>query len=646
MIGNRSIYAGKSAIRDLSAVYEISASEYQIASKEFNNERTVDENIHNSKNIKEFFEKYPFMKDKVERLVGTVSSLGIHAGGVVISDAKRGYSLTKCCALQRPAEDGRIATLWTKKEAEQIGLIKYDILGVSATSIIHHCKDIVGLDPYVDSPEDPEVFKDIVLGKKHKNIFQFESDLGKRAFEDFMPMNIMELANASGIIRVVGSEAGREIYDTYKKNIESYQQGDEDAWKDHLREEIFETKNYDIAEKILAESYGVLIYQEQLAFLVQQFSDGEKGFVDGNKVRKLLDKLGNKGSIAEKQGDPEALKIWHDEFMEIMHEYVFPYIGRDGLTNPNKDVQDFIQFNLTKDNLLPIPKGGIVSWFISASAYLFSKLHAISYSVNTYNMMYLKHYYPLEFWTASLISDQGESDKVKNYIASIKAEENIKILSPCVNKSDFNFTYYHKGDKKYIRYGLNGIYGFNKAGEVIMNERIKNGPFESIEDFTIRVKSRTITKKIYNILFYIGAFDSFGDTEHIFDELVRLDKLNDDVDIDEEAFLINEDKFLGVNIKYIHPLLETAHFYTSLPDILEGSRNQIVCKIIKIYSKTTRGGKPYKMLRVQCMNSYEVSNIFVWDNDMVGHLKLVEGKICILSIKKSKDFLQLAMGKK
>lgn len=647
MIGNRLIYQGKSAIRDLAQVYDIPSVESQKASKEYNNDRSVEDNINSSENVSNFFNTYPFLKNKVDKLVGTVSSLGIHAGGVVISDASRGYNLNRICALQRPAENGRIATLWTKKEAEQIGLIKYDILGLSSASIIHYTKKLIGLDPYKDCPEEEEVFQNVVFNLKHKNIFQFESNLGKKAFEDFSPMNIMELANASGIIRVVGSEAGREIYETYRKNIHAYQQGEEDEWRDNLREQIFEDRNYEIAEKVLSESYGVMIYQEQLAYLIKEFSNGEKNFVDGNKVRKLLDKLGDKGSIAEKQGDKQALKQWHEEFMNIIGEYLLPYIGKDGWGNPNKDVQNFLNFKLTSENTLPIPKSGIISWFISAAAYLFSKLHAISYSVNTYNMMYLKHHYPLQFWTASLISDQSDADKIKNYIAAIKLEEkDIKILSPCVNNSDYNFSYFFGEKDKYIRYGLNGIVGFDKAAQVIINERLKNGEFTSIDDFVKRVKSRTITKKTFLTLFYIGAFDCFGTTEEIYDSLVALDKLDDTIDIEEETFLLMEDKFLGVNIKYQHPLMETAHFYTNLIDIEDGGRAQVACKVLKVYNKTTRNNKPYHMLKIQCLNSDEINNVFVWDPSMLEHLKLKEGKICILTIKSQNNFLQLAMGKK
>jgi len=647
MVGNRLIYSGKSAIRDLGQVYEIPPSESQAASKEYNNELSVEENIVNSNTIKQYFETYSNLRDKVDKFVGTVSALGVHAGGVILSDSKRGYSLTRYCALQRPAEDGKIATLWTKKEVEQIGLIKYDILGLSSASQIHYAKVLIGVDPYKDFEEDEDVFKDIVFNKKHKNIFQFETSIGKKAFEDLMPMNIMELANASGIIRIVGSESGREIYNTYKKNVESIQTGDYDIWQDNLREEIYEDRNYEIAKEVLAESYGVLIYQEQLAYLINKFSNGEKTFVDGNKVRKLLDKLGETGTINDKQGNIEALKKWHTTFMEIISEYLLPYIGRDGSTCPNKIVQKFLKFELNNDNTLPIPINGIIGWFISSAAYLFSKLHAISYSINTYNMMYLKYYHPLEFWTASLICEQDNADKVKNYITAIQTEESfLKIISPCVNQSDFNFKMIKINDENkpdLIRYGLSAILGLNKGAKVIIEERKKHGEYKSIEDFIKRVPGRIVNKKIIKNLFYVGAFDCFGKQKIIYQYLVDSGKIEDDVEFDNEEFAVKENELLGVNLKYKHPILDSVKYYTAIDELVENQTAQIAIKILKSYTKTTKNGKPYVMLKSQCLNSNEVINVFVWDINIVESLKLKEGKMMILNIKKQGDFYQLAM---
>lgn len=646
MVGNRLFYSGKSVLRDLGQVYDIPSSETQNASKEFNNDLSVDENIEYSQAVKEYFENYPELKDKVDRIVGTCSGLGVHAGGVVISDPVRNFDLRKWCALQRTQEDGSIATLWTKKEVEQIGLIKYDILGLSSASQIHYAKKMIGLDPYEDCEEDEEVFKHIIFNLKHKNIFQFETHLGRKAFEDLKPMSIMEVANASGLIRIVGSEAGRAIYNTYKENIDYAQQGEKDYWKETLLEQIIEKRNYTIAEKVLSESYGVLIYQEQLAYLVVGFSDGEKCFVDGNKVRKALDKLGEKGNIYSFQGNREALKKWHDEFMGIMNEYILPYIGKDGWDHPNKEVRDFLNFKLDAEDYLPIPTKGIISWFISAAAYLFSKLHAVAYSTNTYNMMWLKYYYPLEFWTASLICEQNDLEKVKSYITAIQTEEGdkIKILPPDVNKSNKEFTYikYDDDEEEYgcIRYGLGAIMNLGKSADEIIRERDKNGLYKSIKDFINRVPSRTVNKRVIENLMLVGAFSEFGSLNKIYSNIIECGKDIDEPEYDEDTMALNEAKLLGVNISYIHPLLHSAQYYTAINEIESGSA-QIAVRILNTYNKVTKKNKPYIMGRVQCLNCNEVINVFDWSN---GQNFLMEtGKMCILNVKKNGDFFQLVM---
>lgn len=645
MCGNRLLYSGKSVLRDLGNVYDIPAQETFAATKEYNNSLTVRENMEMSKVVADYFEQYPQLIDKVDRIVGTVSGLGIHAGGVVISDKARNFSLRKWCALQRSSDDGRIATLWTKKEVEQIGLIKYDILGLSSATQIHYTQKLAGLKTYSDYVEDADVFRDIVLNKKHINIFQFETYIGRQAFEDFKPMNIMEIANASGLIRVLGSDAGRELYDRYKKNVTAIQMGEDKYWIEELEDSIIEKHNLKVAKNVLAESYGVLIYQEQLSYLCVGFSKGEKSFVDGNKLRKLLDKHGEKyGSINDVQGNPEALKKWHNDFMVIMNEYILPYIGKDGWGNPDNDVQNFLNFKLRSDNTIPVPKNGIISWMISSAAYLFSKLHAIAYSINTYNMMYLKYYYPLQFWTASLISEQQSLEKVKMYINAIRSEDcGIEILPPDINKSDRSFTMTVGDDYDYIRYGLSSIMNLGKSADVIIKERNKNGPYTSVVDFLNRVPSRIVNKRVIENLLYVNAFNSFGTIENVYKELKKHKDLDELVD-DSDFLAKKEMALLGVNITYKHPLLDTACNYRAVPEMYNGETAQVAVSILKTYNKRTRNGKPYIMGRVQDLNSNDIINVFDWANGE-GY-KMKDGDMAVLNVKKDGDFYTLAMVKR
>lgn len=644
-VGNRLLYAGKSAIRDLGQVYEIPSAQTQAVTKAYNNKLDAEQNEAISSVVAAYFKQYPALKDKIDRLVGTVSGLGVHAGGVIISDAKRGYNLRRWCALQRPQEEKHIATLWTKKEIEQIGLIKYDILGLTSATQIHYAKKMAGLDPYEDCPEDIEVFKHIVLEEKHRNIFQFEGDLGRRAFADLKPMSIMEVANASGLIRLLGSESGRETYDTYKNNIKAIQRGNIDFWIDNIRNQIIEDHNFDVAVHVLAESYGVLIYQEQLAYLVVGFSNGEKNFVDGNNARKELDKLGNMGYIADFQGNENELRKWHTQFMAILNEYVLPYIGKDGWGNPDPMVRDFLNFNLREDGTLPVPTRGIIGWFISAAAYLFSKLHAVAYSINTYNMMYLKFYYPLEFWTASLISEQGDTEKISTYITAIQCEEPfIKIMPPDVNFSDSDFTMHKVNDEDKpdeIRFGLSGIMNVGKAAVEIIKERKKNGNYADIKDFIKRTE-KFVNKRVIESLFFTGSFESLESIENVYRDLVAMNKLNLEADfkVEEEKLANKELSLLGVNIRFRHPILDSARHCIKITDLSDDGRSEkIGVKIVKVYNKMTKKNRPYKLLKCVCVNSQEQFNVFDWNNGKQNPLS--EGEIAIVKIKRDGDFYQL-----
>jgi len=634
-VGNRLEYSAKSAIRDLGQVYKIPAAQSFKCTKEYNDELDVETNIKKSKAVKEYFTKYPALIDKVDRLVGTISSFGVHAGGVII--AGKAWPLKRWCALQRTKEEGRVATLWTKDEVAQIGLIKYDILGLSAASLIHYTKEMVGLNPYDDVPEKEEVFKDVVLNLKHRMIFQFESSLGRKAFNDFMPMSINEIANASSIIRILGTAPGREIYQSYKENVESIQTGDTERWKRRLKDECYEDKVYKAAVKVFADSYGVLIYQEQLANFVVEVSNGEKTFTDGNQLRKKLEKFSKKvGQIDDFQGNPEMLRKWHKQFMEIISEYVLPYLGKDGLNSPDKETKAFLNCYINSEGNLITPKSGPIKWIISSAAYLFSKLHAIAYSVNTYNSMYLKHYYPLEFWTSALICEYNNLGKIREIASAISAESpEIKFMPPNINNSEFNF----KMDKlkNTIYYGLGAILGLGKSAKEIIAERSKGGYYENIKDFVNRTSPRVINKGTIEKLIYINAFAEFGNIDTVWKTMVKLGRLNDNfVDLDSGALSKIEGKLLGCNLTYLDPILKKAAFYVSVAEIENNTSEAVAIKVIKKFNKVTKTGKPYCMYRVQDLNSNEVINVFDWQN------RNIENDVCMIArVTKNNDFYVL-----
>ena len=642
MVGNVMYYSGKSAIQDLATVYDIPASKTFEVTKEYDNELTLEQNIAASKKIKDYFTKHPEMRDKVDKICGTLRGTSIHAGGVVISDRK--FPLNKYCALQRPNDNGRIATLWPKGELQPIGLVKYDILGLATAGQLKQINQLVGHDQYEDYEEDIEVFRDVVLMNKHKNIFQFESDLGKRAFDDLKPMSIMEVANASGIIRVVGSEAGRHIYDLYKENVAAKQMGDEDLWKEKLRQEIYGDENYEICKKVLAESYGILIYQEQLSYLCVELSRGKLDFNEGNKLRKKLDKLGKKyGAIDHMQGNPVIIQKWHKDFMEIMDYYILPFIGVDGYQTKDKVLKAFLECKLDNNGCLPVPKQGIIAWMIASSAYLFSKLHAIAYSVNTYNMMYLKHHHPLEFWCGSLQYQYDKLDKVKNYINAIWKENKnaIKILPPDVNQSNASFKIEGKDG---IRFGLGAIMNLGKAAIAITRERKKNGRFVSIEDFCNRLPKNAVNRKQLECLLYTSAFKEFGSIKQVFDKLVKIKRFDEkDILIADKIELAHKEAdLIGIGLTFKHPIFQERFNCISYHELEDGSRENMAVQIRKVLQKTTKTNKPYALLQCIDLNSNENFNVFSWDNNEMG---FVNGQYVVIHVHKDGNFITLRMSK-
>ena len=637
-IGNRLIYAPKSAIRDLGQIYDIPSSETIKATKYYNEELTLEQNMERNKDIKEYFTKYKDLKTLVPQICGTTSALGVHAGGVLISDSK--FPLVRHIGLQRPNEDGRVATIWTKDEVSQLGFIKYDILGLDAAGQIALCKKLRGENIYENYPFDlPEVYENTVLKSFNKNVFQFESALGKRCFQDLLPMSIEELANASGLIRILGTESGRRVYDSYKENVIDLQTNGRDQenplWKSKLQDEIHDKeKNYDIVEKVLGSTYGILIYQEQLCELIKEFSRGEKTFVDGNNVRKYLGRLAKKhGYLDDLQGNRDALKGWHRDFMKIMNEYVLPYIGKDGLNSTNKTVKDFIEFNLAPGNKLIVPENGIISWMITSSVYIFSRLHSVSYSINTYEQLYQKYYDPFNFWLSVLMMKSGSLDDISAVTNAIRSETSIELLAPNVNKSNYHF----KKEDESIRCGLGSIMSLTKAAMVIVEERIANGDYKSIEDFLDRVPGRVVNARVLKNLLVVNAFSDFGTFEEVREKIAVIKTIDmSEIESTNKYLMKAEFELLGTNVTYIDPLIKKAKNYVSYNDLEEGNSKMMI-RILKTVVKKTKTGKDYLFHSVEDMNSRTGFNLFNWDKK-----ELEVGQAIIVNVFKKGDFLSIA----
>lgn len=631
-IANKLIYKPKSAIIAVAGVYDIPSQETFKCTKMIKDDISLEANIRRYKEVKDFFTKYPELRKIIPQIIGSTSSLGTHAGGVIISDKR--FPLKENVGLQKQS-DGLNATCWTKDEVAQLGYIKYDLLGLKAAAQIHLCKQLTGTDPYKLYPFNlQEVFQNTILKGNNSNIFQFETNLGKKCFTDLLPMSIDDLSNASGLIRVLGSEEGRKMYDTYKSNVEDIQKGG-NAWEQKLFDEVPIEETYEICKGVLEKTYGILIYQEQLCELVRDLSKGEKTFVDGNNVRKMLGKLlKNHGYLQDLQGNKESLKKWHDDFMKVFDNYFKPYLPKELLT---QDDINFLTFKLDKDDKLKVPEQGIVNWLVMCSVYIFSRLHSIAYSINSYEQLYQKYYHPNEFWLSVLICDYNKAEDIQEDIAAIRAETNIEVLPPDINKSDFLF----KSEGNNIRFGLGSIMALGKSAQAIIEIR-KNGEFKSIEDFLTRTKGfRSITSKTIKNLLFCGAFASITDIPKAI-EFLEKNKIKQIV-FEEEEKQINitwlssiEYKLIGCNLTYLDPIMKKAKQFTPLHMLGEDLPTFMAVKIVKNMAKTTARGKDYIMNVVTDLNSNKNFNVFNWDKK-----EFNEGECTVIKVQMKNNFISL-----
>lgn len=603
LVGVRSVYSIKSALRDIGRVYEVPASETFAVTKELDDSYSLEENKKRSKVVASYFAKYPEVERVSQQVVGVTSNFGVHAGGVVISSEH--YPLQKYVPLQR-SHSGVPATLYDKDELQDTcGFVKYDLLGVTALSQVLTVKKYLGDDrTYEDYEVRPEPFTLCKRGH-HKNVFQFESSLGKRAFNELRMESIYDLSNASGMIRQMGTAGGRAMYNKYKV----LSNASEDEVVRTLREEL-SPATFEVVYPILKPTYGVLIYQEQLSYMVQHLSRGVYSFGDGNSVRKKLGKLVTKyGLIDELQGKPDALRAWHKEVVQdTLNKYLVPFLSEGDV---DENGRKFLNFELDKKGHLPLPTVGVLNWFVIGSTYLFSVIHSVAYSYISYNQLYQKYYHPLEFWSAALNSNS--KDDVANYVSSATSESKLVFYPPCVNNSQYKFTAERGG----LRYGLSYVQGLDRASSEIVVEREAGGPYVDFADFCSRTaKYRSVNKKVVESLVFANAFAFSGaDPRENYEYYCKLRGTVNELQWKLKDYVTREREVLNCNVSYGALTKEQLSGTVPLDELQDGN-STVVVTVSAVTKKVTKNGKPYRLLSVVDCNNSSKGSLFLWDNSV------------------------------
>ena len=380
------------------------------------------------------------------KLEGVNRHISTHAAGIVIADRE----LTKVVALYKDTDSGMPIVQYSLKYAEKIGLVKFDFLGLKTLTVISWaCKLIeasgVKLDFAKIALDDKKTYKMLSDGDC-VGVFQFESSGMRETIKKIEPDSIDDLIALGSLYRPGPMD-----------NIPSY------INRKHGREEI--DYIHPLLEPVLKETYGIIVYQEQvmqIARVLAKYSLGE-----ADLLRRAMGK-----------------KI--KEEMEAQRSQFVNGAIKNGI---HKDKADEI-FNL-------------VNKFAS---YGFNKSHAAAYAYISYQTAYLKANFTLEFLTASINLEIDNTDKI--YIFLMEAKKfGITILLPNINYSKAEFTI---EDGK-LRFGLAGLKGVGKKiMDLITEEREKNGKFDDIFDFLERLSEVGVNKKVFENLVKSGAFDDFG----------------------------------------------------------------------------------------------------------------------------------------
>lgn len=392
--------------------------------------------------------------DNAIRLEGTVRHAGTHACAVVISQEP----LTKYTPLQFAPGDENVITQFSMKPIEELGLLKMDFLGLKNLSILREALITIErqtgtkLDVSKLPLDDKKTFQLLAKGDT-TGVFQLESAGMRRYLKELKPSEMNDIIAMVSLYRP-GPMPWIPMYIKGKHDPKSVQ---------YIHPSF---------EKILKETYGVAVYQEQILEIARDFAGFSLGEAD--ILRKAVGKK-----------DPKLLEGEREKFIS----------GAVSKGQSRKFAENVFE--------------KVIEPF---AAYGFNKSHATCYAVIAYQTAYLKAHYPSEFMSALLTADSSNEDRIAIEVNEAESM-GISVLPPSINESLANFTALNDTS---IRFGLKAIKGIgDQPIALIIQAREKGGRFKTLEDVFKRIPASTVNKKLVESLAYSGAFDELGDRRAI-----------------------------------------------------------------------------------------------------------------------------------
>jgi DNA polymerase-3 subunit alpha len=394
--------------------------------------------------------------DLAQQVEGITRNIGMHAGGVLIAPGK----LTDFCPLYTQGGDGGVVSQYDKDDVEAVGLVKFDFLGLTTLTILDRAvRYIKQLDPkeadfdLAKLPLNDRPSYDLLTKAKTVAVFQLESRGMQGMLKDARPDRFED------IIALVAL----------------YRPGPMDLIPDFCKRKHGEKFDYPDprTESILSETYGIMVYQEQVMQMAQ--------IVGGYS-------LGGADMLRRAMGKKKA---------EEMAEH-----------------REIFRAGAAKDGLSAAKADEIFDLMEKFAGYGFNKSHAAAYALLSYHTAYLKAHHPAAFMAANMSLAMDDTDKVKILVEDAIDICGLKMLPPDINKSDYRFTPDGPppsvtGKKvTQIRYGLGAVKGSGQSAiEAIIAARTAGGPFTSLFDFCKRVDKKQINRRTIESLIRSGAFD-------------------------------------------------------------------------------------------------------------------------------------------
>jgi DNA polymerase III subunit alpha len=433
-------FKDKGVVRDVARVLDIPLTDVNKVLKLVD---TWDE-FCTSKNTLWFREKYPEVEIYGDQLRGRIRGTGIHAAGVVTSKNPI-FRYAPLETRSSPGSDDRIPVVGIDmEEAEKIGLIKIDALGLKTLSVVKDCIDMVKENHYKDidllslDMADPKVYEMLSDGYT-KGVFQCEATPYTNLLVKMGVKNFNELAASNALVRP-------GAMNTIGKDYIARKHGKQNVSYIHQTMKEFTD-----------DTYGCILYQEQVMQACVYL--GGMTMAEADKVRKIIGK----------KKDAKEFNIFQDRFVAGASKYI----------SPNKALDLWHDFE-------------------EHAGYSFNKSHAVAYSTLSYWTAWLKYYYPLEFMFA-LLKNEKDKDGRTEYLIEAK-RMGISVKLPHINDSDLDFKIEGKG----IRFGLTGIKFISNN---IAQKYIDARPFSSykqLEEFTF-TKGNGVNSRALNALRLTGA---------------------------------------------------------------------------------------------------------------------------------------------